>query len=304
MNQDFLKKLPIPISGLILAILSLGNLVQSYNIAFKAVCGIMAIVLIALLIIKLFLYMDIVRNDLSNPIILMNSGTFSMALMILSTYVNQFSGICALSIWILGIAIHILLIVYVTYHYIVRNFNITMVYPSCWIVFVGITMAAITAHVHDLFEIAIIFFIFGFSAMIISLPVVIYRYLKYPAIPNSNKPLICIFTALFSILIVGYVNSFSSINFNFLMILYAIACLFYLFSLYKIIEYRNLKFYPSYSAFSFPFVISTVASGEVMAITHNIILSYVTKIQLIIAVVLVAYVLFKYLEFLFSNNGL
>ena len=304
MNQDFLKKLPIPISGLILAILSLGNLVQSYNIAFKAVCGIMAIVLIALLIIKLFLYMDIVRNNLSNPIILMNSGTFSMALMILSTYVNQFSGICALSIWILGIAIHILLIVYVTYHYIVRNFNITMVYPSCWIVFVGITMAAITAHVHDLFEIAIIFFIFGFSAMIISLPVVIYRYLKYPAIPNSNKPLICIFTALFSILIVGYVNSFSSINFNFLMILYAIACLFYLFSLYKIIEYRNLEFYPSYSAFSFPFVISTVASGEVMAITHNIILSYVTKIQLIIAVVLVAYVLFKYLEFLFSNNGL
>ena len=84
MNQDFFKKLPIPISGLILAILSLGNLVQSYNIAFKAVCGIMAIVLIALLIIKLFLYMDIVRNDLSNPIILMNSGTFSMALMILS----------------------------------------------------------------------------------------------------------------------------------------------------------------------------------------------------------------------------
>ena len=304
MNQDFLKKLPIPISGLILAILSLGNLVQSYNIAFKAVCGIIAIVLIALLIIKLFLYADIVRNDLSNPIILMNSGTFSMALMILSTYVNQFSGICALSIWILGIAIHILLIVYVTYHYIVRNFNITMVYPSCWIVFVGITMAAITAHVHDLFEIAIIFFIFGFSAMIISLPVVIYRYLKYPAIPNSNKPLICIFTALFSILIVGYVNSFSSINFNFLMILYAIACPFYLFSLYKFIEYRNLKFYPSYSAFSFPFVISTIASGEVMAIAHNIILSYVTKIQLIIAVVLVAYVLFKYLEFLFSNNGL
>lgn len=82
MNQDFLKKLPIPISGLILAILSLGNLVQSYNIAFKAVCGIIAIVLIALLIIKLFLYPDIVRNDLSNPIILMNSGTFSMALMI------------------------------------------------------------------------------------------------------------------------------------------------------------------------------------------------------------------------------
>ena len=304
MNQDFLKKLPIPISGLILAILSLGNLVQSYNIAFKAVCGIIAIVLIALLIIKLFLYMDIVRNDLSNPIILMNSGTFSMALMILSTYVNQFSGICALSIWILGIAIHILLIVYVTYHYIVRNFNITMVYPSCWIVFVGITMAAITAHVHDLFEIAIIFFIFGFSAMIISLPVVIYRYLKYPAIPNPNKPLICIFTALFSILIVGYVNSFNNINFNFLMILYAIACVFYLFSLYKVIEYRNLEFYPSYSAFSFPFVISTIASGEVMAIAHNIILSYVTKIQLIIAVVLVAYVLFKYLEFLFSNNGL
>lgn len=85
--MNIIEKLPIPISGLILAILSLGNLLQVYNPNFKLVCGVVGFILIFMLVLKLILYPNEVRNDLSNPIILSNSGTFSMALMILSTYI-------------------------------------------------------------------------------------------------------------------------------------------------------------------------------------------------------------------------
>ena len=261
MQINFIKKLPIPISGLILAILSLGNLLQQYNSIFKLLCGIIGCILILMLVLKLIFYPKHIKDDLSNPIILSNSGTFSMALMILSTYLNAFDSTLAICVWILGIALHILLITYFTYRYICHNFNINEVYPSYWIVYIGITMGAITAHVHGLSEIGFIFFLFGFIAMLITLPLVIYRYFKYPNKSEANKPLICIFTAVMSILIVGYTNSANVISTEFLIIIYSIAFAFFLFAFSKVIEYRKLKFYPSYSAFTFPFVITAIASN-------------------------------------------
>ena len=295
--MNILKKLPIPVSGLILAILSLGNLLQDYNPNFKLICGIVGVIFIFMLFLKLFLYPGDVKSDLSNPIILSNSGTFSMALMILSTYVNSFNGALALSVWILSVALHILLIVYFTYRYIIRDFDINGVYPSYWIVFIGITMGAITAHVHGLNEIGWLFFLFGFMSMIITLPLVIYRYLKYPNKLDQYKPLICIFTAIFSILIVGYTNSLDVLS-GFLIGLYIIAFVFFLFALIKAIEYRNLEFYPSFSAFTFPFVITAIASKEVSLIFNNVVFDVIIPIQTIIASILVIYVLYRYLKFL------
>lgn len=296
--MNIIKKIPIPISGLILAILSLGNLLGSYNFNVKLVCGIIGILLILLLVFRLVIYPNEIKKDLSNPIILSNSGTFSMALMILSTYLNQFSSGFALGVWILGVALHILLIICFTYRYIICKFDINMVYPSWWIVFVGITMGAITAHVHGFNEIGFYFFVFGFVSMIVTLPLMLYRYLKYPNKLDQNKPLICIFTALFSILIVGYINSSSVISNEFLLMLYLSAFILFLFALVKVIEYRKLDFYPSYSAFTFPFVITAIASTEVYKIINYGFLNSICLLQTIIAVILVIYVSYNYLKFL------
>ena len=298
--MNIIKKVPIPISGLILAILSLGNLLQVCSPNFKVLCGIIAFVLIFMLIFKVILYPQDVVHDLSNPIILSNSGTFSMALMISSTYLSLFNGTLALGVWILGIALHILLIIWFTYRYIIQHFDIKVVYPSWWIVFIGITMGAITAHVHGLFEIAYIFFIFGFISMIITLPLVVYRYIKYPNNLDQNKPLICISTAIFSILIVGYTNSFSNLSHEFLMVMYSIAFVLFIFALCKVIAYRNLDFYPSFSAFTFPFVITAIASSEVHAVNQNFIIHFMIIFQTVIAGILVIYVLYRYIKFLLS----
>ena len=135
--------------------------------------------------------------------------------------------------------------------------------------------------------------------MIITLPLVIYRYIKHNDIPDMNKPLICIFTALLSILIVGYLNSAQSISNEFLTALYLFACIFYLFAFYKLIEYRNLQFYPSFSAFTFPFVISALATkGITKIVSSNMALSLILTFETLIAVVVVFYVLSEYLKFL------
>jgi exfoliative toxin A/B len=159
-------------------------------------------------------------------------------------------------------------------------------------------MAAITAHFHGLQEIDFIFFIIGFGGMLVSTPLVLYREFVYRQIPDQNKPLTCIFTALFSILIFGYLNSVECISSEFALCLYSIACIFYIFSLYKLISYRNLDFYPSFSAFTFPFVISALATKGISKISPNIIIIDVLIFETILATVLVVYVLVRYAIFL------
>ncbi len=297
--MSLIKNIPIPVCGLILALLSLGNLSQDIHPYLRYLFGSIGIIFLILMVLKIIFYPNSIKEDFKNPVIVSSSGTFSMSLMILSTYIIQFSPSIAYAIWIIGIVLHILLMIYFTYHFIIRNFNISNVYPSYWIVFVGITMGAITSNVHSMNEIGFIFFIIGFISMLITLPMVIYRYLKHPNVPDANKPLICIFTAVLSILIVGYINSSQTMINEFLLTLYLIACVFYIFALSKFIEYRNLEFYPSFAAFTFPFVISALATKGVMSkLGFNVILDSILKIEIAIATVIVSYILIRYVKFL------
>lgn len=297
--MSLIKNIPIPVCGLILALLSLGNLSQDIHPYLRYLFGSIGIIFLILMVLKIIFYPNSIKKDFKNPVIVSSSGTFSMSLMILSTYIIQFSPSIAYAIWIIGIVLHILLMIYFTYHFIIRNFNISNVYPSYWIVFVGITMGAITSSVHSMNEIGFIFFIIGFISMLITLPLVIYRYLKHPHVPDANKPLICIFTAVLSILIVGYINSSQTMINEFLLALYLIACVFYIFALSKFIEYRNLEFYPSFAAFTFPFVISALATKGVMSkLGFNVILDSILKIEIAIATVIVLYILIRYVKFL------
>lgn len=299
-----IEKVPIPVCGLILALFSLGNLLNDTHPYLKVICGLTAGIFLVLILSKLVLYPNLIKKDFKNPIIVSNSGTFSMSLMIMSTYLASFIPGFAYGVWILGVALHILLIIYFTYHFIIRNFDISTVYPSYWIVYIGITMGAITAHAHGLDEIGFIFFLVGFISMLITLPLVVYRYLKYSDVPDANKPLICIFTAVLSILIVGYVNSYNVISIGFIEVMYVFACIFYIFALAKFIEYRNIDFYPSFSAFTFPFVISGLATkGVISKIGSNITLNSFLTIQTIIATAIVAYVMTKYVKFLSRSES-
>ena len=297
--MNLIKNIPIPICGLILALLSLGNLTQDIHPYLRYVFGGIGVIFLILIVLKIIFDSPKIKEDFKNPVIVSSSGTFSMSLMILSTYVIQFNSTLAYAIWICAIALHILLMIYFTYHFIVHDFNISNVYPSYWIVYIGITMGAITSSVHGIEEMGFIFFIIGFAAMLITLPLVVYRYIKHPDIPDANKPLICIFNAVLSILIVGYLNSAQNISTEFVTILYLFACIFYIFSLSKFIKYWNLDFYPSFAAFTFPFVISTLATkGVLTKIGYGTILNQILKIETAIAVVIVLYILMRYLKFL------
>lgn len=291
--RNVIKNMPLAVSGTLLAILSLGNLLNNYYI--KTITFSLGLLIIIILLLKAFFYRESIIKELTNPIVLSTSGTFSMALMVLSTYIINYSYAFAMIIWISGVLLHVFLIIYYTYYYVINNFDIENYYGSLWVVYIGLTMAAISGGILELTSFSWIFFVFGFCVMIPTTLLVSYRYINYPVKIDANKPLICIYTAIFNILTVGYYYTFNPINNAFITLLYMIGLCLYVFSLYEALKYIKLPFYPSFSAFTFPFVISAISSSKMTILyNNNIILSAITVIETIIAIIFVLYVLYQY----------
>jgi len=285
---------------------ALGNLLQSYGEGIRYVCGVFAAFLLILILAKLIMFPSMIKEDMKNPIMASVAATFPMAIMILSTYAKPFIGNGAFAIWIIGIVIHVALIIYFTVKFIVK-LQMPKVFASYFIVYVGIAVVAITAPAYEQTGIGSAAFWFGFVSLIILLVLVTYRYVKFKEVPPPAKPLICIYAAPTSLCIAGYVQSVTPKSFGLLMAMLAVASVLYVFALIQAVKCLKLPFFPSYAAFTFPFVISAIAAKQSMACAANMgnplpFLQYVVLVETIIAVILVVYTYFKFMKFLFAKS--
>ncbi|MEE0924484.1 MAG: hypothetical protein U0L35_02110, partial [Methanobrevibacter sp.] len=101
----------------------------------------------------------------------------------------------------------------------------------------------------------------------------------------------------------GYLNSFPQVSFEFVAFMFVAATIFWLFSIAKVIEYRKLPFYPSYSAVGFPFVVAALCTKATTKYFASAgvslpVLNVLIWIEIAVATILVAYVLYSYIKFL------
>lgn len=304
--KDIIKKVPIPFCGVMLGFAALGNLLQSYSEGIRYACGIVAAFILVLVLLKLIMFPQMMKEDMKNSIMASVSGTFSMALMLLSTYVKPFIGTAAKYIWFFAIALHIVLIVYFTVKFVVK-LDLTKVFASYYIVYVGIAVAAVTAPAYEQLAVGTAAFWFGFVTLIALLILVTIRYVKCPNVPEPAQPLFCIYAAPTSLCIAGYVQSVTPKSRTFLLAMLAVATVIYVIALVKAIGYLKLKFYPSYAAFTFPFVITAIATKQTMACLVKMeqplpILKPVVLVETIIATILVIYTFIRFMGFVFSSK--
>lgn len=304
--KKIIQKVPVPLCGVMLGFAALGNLLQSYGEGIRYACGVVAAFLLILVLLKLILFPGMVKEDLQNPIMASVAATFPMALMLLSTYVKPFIGMFAKYIWVFAIILHLVLIIYFTMKFIVK-LQMPKVFASYFIVYVGIAVAAVTAPAYEALSIGTAAFWFGFVTLLVLLVLVTIRYAKFKQIPEPAQPLFCIYAAPTSLCVAGYVQSVTPKSKGFLLAMLALATVLYVIALIKAIGYLKLKFYPSFAAFTFPFVISAIATKQTMACLANMkqplpFLQYVVLIETIIAVVFVVYTFVRFMQFLFTTN--
>lgn len=302
--EKFIKSIPTPIVGLMLALAAAGNLVQSYGEIYRNIFGIVSAIILILYLIKLVKYPGGVKKELNNPVVASVFPTLSMGTMLLATYIKPFIPNLAFGIWLIGLVLHLILIISFTIKYVLK-FNIKEVFPSWFIPYVGISVGAITAPAFEMIWLGKILFWFGFISYIIILPVVLKRVFKIKNIPEPAQPTIAIFTAPVALCLAGYMNSFPEKNMSLLWLLLIVSQLSYLFVLLQLPKLLKLKFYPSYSAFTFPLVISAISvklvNGFLLNSNQGIaLLKYIVKFEELMAILIVLYVLMNYIRFMFK----
>lgn len=301
-----IKRIPLPIAGVMLAMAATGNLIQTYSPELRLVFGAISAIIGILLIIKFIMYPKLLSEDLKNPVVASVAPTFSMAVILLAAYVKPYANTVGLTIWFIGFILHCALILLFTFRFILK-FDIKKMFPSLFIVYVGLVVASITAPAFSMNTLGQAVFLFGFICYLILLAIVSYRVIKVKEIPEPAQPLIIIFAAPASLCLAGYLSSFDSKSIAIVYFLAILSIAMYVFALTQLPRLLKLKFYPSYSAFTFPMVISAIAmkmtdgfltkSGNGIAF-----LKYIVIAQTAIAVVMVLYVLIRYILMLVNTK--
>ena len=297
------KRIPVPICAVILGMFGLGNLIQSYSEGLRLLCGAAGAVLMVMFLIGVVLDLKKFLGEMENPIMASVFCAFPMAVMMLATYVKPYIGASAKGIWFAGVAIHVVMILYFTVKFVL-HFSIEKVFASWFIVYVGIAMAGITAPAFGTESIGSACVWFGIVALVVLLILVTMRYVKKP-VPDPAKPVVCIYAAPTSLCIAGYIQSVTPKSLSLLTALWAVATVLFLLACVKFVQYFKLPFFPSYAAYTFPFVISAIASKQLMACAANMgspmgFLSTVVLVETIIATCTTLYALIRYLVFLFT----
>ena len=260
-----IKNIPIPTAGVMLGLAALGNLLVPYSIIVKIICGILSALLGALLFAKIIKYPKLVHADLKgNPVLGSVFATFFMATMQLCTYVAPVLPVLSKAVWCLAVAAHIILIIWFSKNF-VMNLEMKNVFPTYFIAYVGIVVGAVTSPVFNCIQLGIYIFYFGFAAYMLLLLLVTYRYIKMPPQEAAVKPLICIYTAPMSLSLAGYFAVIPEKSFLMITIMQICAQLLFFFILSLMPKLLRLPFYPSYAAFTFPFVITAIALKQSLA---------------------------------------
>lgn len=302
-----LKRFPFPIAGLILSLAALGNLLQSYGDGIRYIFGGISLVLLIILILKTIIYFDVFLEEMKKPIIASVMPSSSMTIMLLAGYLKPFYSNFANILWYLGVILHMIFILYFTMQFVFK-FNIETLFPSWFITFVGIVVASVTGKAFNI-TIGQLAFYFGLIAYFILLVLMVVRLKKFK-LNEPELPLTAILAAPGSLCLAGYLSIFENKNLYFVIGLMILSQLIYLYvikEMISIFKNRKVNFYPSYSGFTFPLVITAIslklANGFFISNGKNMVFfKYAVLIETIIAVVIVIYVLIKYLIFIFKRE--
>lgn len=298
--KKLLKAIPIPFAGVMLGLAALGNLLQSYSEGIRLFFGALAAIIWVLLVLKVIFCWPGVKAAMDDPVVASVSGTFPMATMLLSVYAKPFVGPTAQFIWYLGIALHVALILWFTVKFMLKPV-MPKVFASYFIVYVGIVVASLTAPAYEMTAtIGTWCFWFGFICLLGLLAFVGYRYVKFPVKMAPPQPLVCIFAAPAALCLAGYIQSVAPKSIGMIYFMLVLSQALYVMVLLKLPKLLKLPFFPSYAAFTFPFVITAISAKQSMACLAKLNapapwLSTVVLVETIIAAVLVVYALVRYI---------
>ena len=303
--MTIIKSLPTPIAGLALGSAALGNLLQPYSSSLQLLFNLLSLIIIILLTIKFVLEFDKLKKELDNPVIATVLATYPMSIMLLASFSKKYIGLLSMPIWIIGIFLDFCVVYYAIYNFIIKERHISNIYPTWFITFVGPAVVTVTAINYNLETLGLIYFYFSYINYLVLLPFVLYRVYKYKHYRDGDYPTITVFSAPGGLLLASYMIGVSQKSNMILAILIPLTILLFIFVLIQLPYLIKRKFYPSFSAFTFPLVICAIAfqkTGIYYQIAEFSILNILIHLTELLAIVIVIYVWYGFIKNLSYSN--
>ena len=303
--MNIIKNLPTPIAGLALGSVALGNLLQPYSSSLQLLFNLLSLIIIVLLTIKFTLGYDKLKKEMENPVIATVLATYPMTIMLLASFSKKYIGLLSMPVWIIGIFLDFCVVCYAIYNFIIKERHISKIYPTWFITFVGPAVVTVTAINYNLEALGLIYFYFSYINYLVLLPFVLYRVYKYKHYKDGDYPTITVFSAPGGLLLASYMIGVTQKSNIVLAILIPLTILLFIFVLIQLPYLLKRKFYPSFSAFTFPLVICAIAfqkTGIYYQIGTLSFLTILIHLSELLAVIIVIYVWYGFIKNLFYSN--
>ena len=288
------KRPPILLSGLILGLFGLANLLLNYHSIFFYFLNGLALILWIYLTLALVLSFADYRQDLQKPPFLSSFATYPMASMLFAAYLSKL-GLFLVSqfLWYIALLLHIFLIAIFTWKYVLKTEGLSLT-PSWTVLYVGLAMASLTQGVvHQPF----LGYLAWFFALLLSLILypLFYRARRAQSLPDALKPQWAIYCAPFSLLLGGYTRlAGSDAEGWFVALLLLLSQAFYLLVLCLLPRIFRLGPQLSWSALTFPLVNTAFALKLGLDYLGWTWLVWLSHAEALLAFVIVLYVCFYY----------
>ena len=289
------KRPPILLSGLILGLFGLGNLLLNYHSIFFHFLNGLALILWIYLTLALVLSFSDYRQDLQKPPFLSSFATYPMASMLLASYLSKV-GLFWVGqlLWYLDLLLHIFLIAIFTWKYVLKAEGLSLT-PSWTVLYVGLAMASLTQGVvHQPF----LGYLAWFFALLLSLILypLFYKVRRSQRLPDALKPQWAIYCAPFSLLLGSYIRlAGADAEGWFVALLLLLSQVFYLLVLCLLPRIFRLGPQLSWSALTFPLVNTAFALKLGLDYLGWTWLVWLSHAEALLAFVIVLYVCFYYI---------
>jgi len=310
--MGIIKRIPIGMSGLALAFASLGMNLESalahtgdLAAVVKTGCGMLAVLILAAVIARIATDRAAVRKEYRTVVSWTVTPTIFMTAELLAVYLKPLSETGALVLWAVALSLQLVWVIVFVWRFVLR-FKIEDVYPSWFIVFVGFVVGATTSGAFGAARIGVVLLFGGLVGYLVILPLVLYRFFIIRGIAKPLEPLAGIVLAPANLCLAGYLALVGAgalgVSWRLIGALLVCSALSFVFYLWVCVPRMWGDFSPTFSAFTFPLVITSVAITQ-LSKTLLEGLTPIASVLQVSATVVVFFVLVRYLIFLRGSRA-
>lgn len=242
--------------------------------------------------LKTVRHFDEVKADFNHRIRINFFSAISISILLLSIAFMAYWPFLSLPLWWIGTILHTVLMFYTISYWIRNNFEIQFMNPAWFIPVVGNILIPIAGVEYMSKAFSFFYFGVGFFFWIILFTIFLNRAIFHNQLPQKFIPTLFILIAPPAIGFIAYIRIAQSWD-GFAMFMLFIAYFFVVLLLFLYKSFKNLQFFISWWAFTFPLMAITIASVVAYQISSQSIFKYLSFILITIAIFTVGFVSWK-----------